>query len=74
MTHGNALVHGDDHDPLLMRSDLNTGTHTSSCGHMMHAECWQGYVTFVKRRESNIQYPYCLVLEDSLFPLLMRSK
>ena len=27
--------------PLLMPPDLAVGTHTGSCGHVMHATCWQ---------------------------------
>ena len=28
-------------DPLFAGAGLVTGTHLSSCGHVMHAECWQ---------------------------------
>uniref|UniRef100_A0A8C9L1P9 E3 ubiquitin-protein ligase n=1 Tax=Pavo cristatus TaxID=9049 RepID=A0A8C9L1P9_PAVCR len=28
-------------DPLFMHPDLPCGTHTGSCGHVMHAACWQ---------------------------------
>ena len=27
--------------PLFMPPDLAVGTHTGSCGHVMHATCWQ---------------------------------
>ena len=43
LSHGNALLDGENHDPLLMSSELTTGTHVSSCGHTMHADCWQRY-------------------------------
>ncbi|XP_052273758.1 E3 ubiquitin-protein ligase UBR2-like isoform X2 [Dreissena polymorpha] len=49
--HGNALLNGDLFDPLFMRSDLPTGTHTSSCGHMMHAGCWQSFFDNILARE-----------------------
>lgn len=29
------------HDPLFMPPDLSLGIHTASCGHIMHAICWQ---------------------------------
>ncbi|XP_060594831.1 E3 ubiquitin-protein ligase UBR2-like isoform X1 [Ruditapes philippinarum] len=51
LTRGNALSHGDEYDPLLMRSDLSTGSHTSSCGHMMHADCWQRFFDGILERE-----------------------
>ncbi|XP_053534888.1 uncharacterized protein LOC128630392 isoform X2 [Ictalurus punctatus] len=28
-------------DPLFMHPDLSFGTHTDSCGHIMHSHCWQ---------------------------------
>ncbi|XP_053534935.1 E3 ubiquitin-protein ligase UBR2 isoform X5 [Ictalurus punctatus] len=28
-------------DPLFMHPDLSFGTHTGSCGHIMHSHCWQ---------------------------------
>lgn len=31
----------EKYDPLFMHPDLSCGTHTSSCGHIMHAHCWQ---------------------------------
>ncbi len=30
--------------PLFMPPDLAVGTHTGSCGHVMHATCWQKLV------------------------------
>lgn len=30
--------------PLFMPPDLAVGTHTGSCGHVMHATCWQKWV------------------------------
>uniref|UniRef100_A0A672TAA7 E3 ubiquitin-protein ligase n=1 Tax=Sinocyclocheilus grahami TaxID=75366 RepID=A0A672TAA7_SINGR len=31
----------DKYDPLFMHPDLSFGTHTGSCGHIMHSHCWQ---------------------------------
>lgn len=28
-------------DPLFVHPDLSVGVHTASCGHIMHATCWQ---------------------------------
>ncbi|XP_059148021.1 E3 ubiquitin-protein ligase UBR2-like isoform X2 [Physella acuta] len=38
-------------DPLFPPADLSKGTHTSSCGHVMHHECWQGFFTNIVNRE-----------------------
>ncbi|XP_005107156.1 E3 ubiquitin-protein ligase UBR2 isoform X1 [Aplysia californica] len=45
------LTGKEEHDPLFMPSDLSNGTHTSSCGHVMHHECWQGFFTNIVNRE-----------------------
>ncbi|XP_053534725.1 uncharacterized protein LOC128630137 [Ictalurus punctatus] len=31
----------ESYDPLFMHPDLSFGTHTGSCGHIMHSHCWQ---------------------------------
>lgn len=31
----------EHHNPLFMHPDLSLGIHTASCGHIMHASCWQ---------------------------------
>ncbi|XP_021495068.1 E3 ubiquitin-protein ligase UBR1 isoform X1 [Meriones unguiculatus] len=35
-------------DPLFMDPDLAHGTYTGSCGHVMHAVCWQKYFEAVQ--------------------------
>lgn len=35
----------EHHDPLFMHPDLSLGIHTASCGHIMHASCWQRWDT-----------------------------
>ncbi|XP_063058960.1 E3 ubiquitin-protein ligase UBR1 [Engraulis encrasicolus] len=45
---GTALYTPDDHYPLLMPPELAVGTHTGSCGHVMHATCWQKYFEAVQ--------------------------
>ncbi|XP_052039314.1 E3 ubiquitin-protein ligase UBR1 isoform X2 [Apodemus sylvaticus] len=35
-------------DPLFMEPDLAHGTYTGSCGHVMHAVCWQKYFEAVQ--------------------------
>ncbi|XP_053535040.1 E3 ubiquitin-protein ligase UBR2-like [Ictalurus punctatus] len=30
----------ESYDPLFMHPDLSFGTHTGSCGHIMHSHCW----------------------------------
>uniref|UniRef100_I3KW87 E3 ubiquitin-protein ligase n=1 Tax=Oreochromis niloticus TaxID=8128 RepID=I3KW87_ORENI len=39
--------------PLFMPPDLNVGTHTGSCGHVMHATCWQKYYEAVQNTTRN---------------------
>ena len=41
---GKMITNPDQHDPLFMSSDLMAGAHTSTCGHVMHADCWQRWV------------------------------
>ena len=35
----------------FLRADLATAPHTSSCGHVMHARCWQKYFDDVSESE-----------------------
>uniref|UniRef100_A0AAV2JE81 E3 ubiquitin-protein ligase n=1 Tax=Knipowitschia caucasica TaxID=637954 RepID=A0AAV2JE81_KNICA len=39
--------------PLFMPPELALGTHTSSCGHVMHATCWQKYFEAVQNTTRN---------------------
>ncbi|XP_062252629.1 E3 ubiquitin-protein ligase UBR1 [Platichthys flesus] len=39
--------------PLLMPPELSVGTHTGSCGHVMHAICWQKYFEAVQNTTRN---------------------
>ncbi|XP_071354990.1 E3 ubiquitin-protein ligase UBR1 isoform X2 [Trachinotus anak] len=39
--------------PLLMPPELAVGTHTGSCGHVMHATCWQKYFEAVQNTTRN---------------------
>ncbi|XP_069394248.1 E3 ubiquitin-protein ligase UBR2 isoform X2 [Paralichthys olivaceus] len=43
------------HDPLFMHPDLSLGIHTASCGHIMHATCWQRYFEAVQVKEQRRQ-------------------
>uniref|UniRef100_F1RUT9 E3 ubiquitin-protein ligase n=1 Tax=Sus scrofa TaxID=9823 RepID=F1RUT9_PIG len=45
----------EKYDPLFMHPDLSCGTHTSSCGHIMHAHCWQRYFDSVQAKEQRRQ-------------------
>ncbi|KAL8590352.1 hypothetical protein ACOMHN_006468 [Nucella lapillus] len=45
------LTNGEQYDPLLMSADLFNGTHTSSCGHSMHHECWQRFFQNIVNKE-----------------------
>ncbi|XP_069985814.1 E3 ubiquitin-protein ligase UBR2 isoform X10 [Penaeus vannamei] len=48
----------DNHDPLLLPADLYWGAHTSSCGHTMHAHCWQEYFDDVVKKERRKPYRF----------------
>ena len=37
----------------LLASDLHFGVHTSSCGHVMHADCWKTYFDDIQNSERN---------------------
>uniref|UniRef100_A0A665WTG0 E3 ubiquitin-protein ligase n=1 Tax=Echeneis naucrates TaxID=173247 RepID=A0A665WTG0_ECHNA len=39
--------------PLIMPPELAVGTHTGSCGHVMHATCWQKYFEAVQNTTRN---------------------
>ncbi|XP_051941847.1 E3 ubiquitin-protein ligase UBR1 isoform X3 [Hippocampus zosterae] len=39
--------------PTFMPPDLAVGTHTGSCGHVMHATCWQKYFEVVQNTTRN---------------------
>ncbi len=70
-------------DPLLVDSSLFWGIHSTSCGHVMHASCWQKYVDTVKLNENrrhnryfgfNVKKneylcPLCETVGNSVLPL-----
>jgi len=70
-------------DPLFLDSSLFWGIHTTSCGHVMHASCWQKYVETVKLNENrrhnryfgfNVKKneylcPLCETVGNSVLPL-----
>lgn len=41
----------ESHDPLLMSADLFSAPHTKTCGHAMHAECYQKVFDSVLAKE-----------------------
>ncbi|XP_031435449.1 E3 ubiquitin-protein ligase UBR2 isoform X1 [Clupea harengus] len=45
----------EKYDPLYMHPDLSIGTHTGSCGHIMHSHCWQRYFEAVQAKEQRRQ-------------------
>ena len=40
---GKIIEDGEDYDPLFTSSTLHQAVHTSTCGHVMHADCWQRF-------------------------------
>lgn len=39
-------------DATHMPADLFFGPHVSTCGHVMHFECWKGFVVAINKRET----------------------
>ncbi|XP_051578839.1 E3 ubiquitin-protein ligase UBR1 isoform X1 [Myxocyprinus asiaticus] len=50
---GKTLSAKENHYPMFMPPDLAVGTHTGSCGHVMHATCWQKYFEAVQNTTRN---------------------
>ncbi|KAL6265276.1 hypothetical protein P5V15_002056 [Pogonomyrmex californicus] len=50
--------HGDfqEPDPLYLSAKLGMSPYTSTCGHVMHARCWQDYVDNVLAKENRRPY------------------
>ncbi|CAH1958819.1 unnamed protein product [Acanthoscelides obtectus] len=44
------------HDPLYLHANLGPAPHTSTCGHVMHAECWRKYFENIMVREHRRPY------------------
>ncbi|XP_053534492.1 E3 ubiquitin-protein ligase UBR2-like [Ictalurus punctatus] len=42
----------ESYDPLFMHPDLSFGTHTGSCGHIMHSHCWQRYFETLQSQDA----------------------
>lgn len=57
---GKMFENGDELDPLYTPGDRHWGVHVSSCGHMMHSDCWQGFYKSVitKERRALRMVPY----------------
>lgn len=66
---------GENLDPLFTSSDLHVGSFTNSCGHTMHADCWQSFFQAIlvkeRRRLSRIPHSlsYNIVQLEYLCPL-----
>uniref|UniRef100_A0A8D0GAB6 E3 ubiquitin-protein ligase n=1 Tax=Sphenodon punctatus TaxID=8508 RepID=A0A8D0GAB6_SPHPU len=63
---------GDKLDPLFMEPDLSCGTHTGSCGHVMHAACWQKYFEAIQlnsRQRLHVEQIFDLENGEYLCPL-----
>ncbi|XP_066487271.1 E3 ubiquitin-protein ligase UBR1 isoform X2 [Tiliqua scincoides] len=63
---------GDKIDTLFMDPDLSCGTHTGSCGHVMHAACWQKYFEAIQlnsRQRLHVEQVFDLENGEYLCPL-----
>ena len=43
-------------DPLYLSANLGASPHTRTCGHVMHARCWQKYFEIVLNKENRRPY------------------
>jgi hypothetical protein len=73
----------DNFDPLFMKNVLGWGINTTSCGHVMHAACWQKYFDTIRMAENRrhvrlLSYdtkkseylcPLCETIGNSVLPL-----
>uniref|UniRef100_A0A646QGC2 E3 ubiquitin-protein ligase n=1 Tax=Hemiscolopendra marginata TaxID=943146 RepID=A0A646QGC2_9MYRI len=50
-TRSKLLENPEEYNPLLMPADLFCAPHTSTCSHVMHADCWQKYFDSVVAKE-----------------------
>lgn len=48
---GKMFENGEEFEPLYPPGDMFWGLHTSSCGHIMHSDCWQGFFDSVIAKE-----------------------
>lgn len=46
----------DEPDPLYLSAKLGASPYTSTCGHVMHARCWQDYFDNVRAKENRRPY------------------
>lgn len=44
------------HDPLYLHANLGPAPHTSTCGHVMHSDCWRKYFDNIMVREHRRPY------------------
>ncbi|XP_058507486.1 E3 ubiquitin-protein ligase UBR2 isoform X4 [Solea solea] len=50
-----SLPNPERYDPVFQHPDLSLGIYTASCGHIMHATCWQRYFEAVQVKEQRRQ-------------------
>ncbi|CAH1114121.1 unnamed protein product [Psylliodes chrysocephalus] len=50
------LMNMGKHDPLYLHTNLGPAPHTSTCGHVMHSECWRKYFDIIMVREHRRPY------------------
>lgn len=79
------IEEGDEADPLVPHRDHRVGVHMGSCGHVMHADCWQGFyesLLTTERRFGRLRIhstdiskreflcPLCEGISNAVLPLL----
>ncbi|CAH2328512.1 E3 ubiquitin- ligase UBR1 isoform X3 [Pelobates cultripes] len=70
---GKSVIHsGETFDPLFTHPELSCGTHTGSCGHVMHAVCWQKFfeaIQLTTRQRLHVDLIFDLGNGEYLCPL-----
>ncbi len=68
---GQVIENPDEYDPLIMPATLNVGAHTSTCGHVMHSDCWQRFFDAIvvkeRRRPFRFRHHYSYDIEKNEF-------
>ncbi|KAM4661879.1 E3 ubiquitin-protein ligase UBR1 [Discoglossus pictus] len=72
-TRGKAFVHsGESFNPLFTNPEMSCGTHTGSCGHVMHVVCWQKFFEAMQinaRQRLHVELVFDLGNGEYLCPL-----
>lgn len=55
---GRIIEDNKTYDPLYLSASLFVAPHTSTCGHSMHADCWQTFFDNLVGKERSRRFPF----------------